>query len=87
MTDEERRKRVAQMMETLPEGWDRAPLSLAEEIAGFLANVKDEGTHIDSGTDGQSGDLWVTVQGVEYWVNVRKSNNQLVKEGKLVLPR
>lgn len=84
--DEQRKERVKQMMETLPPEWDKRPIILAEEISAFLENIKDEGTGIDSGTDGQSGDLWVKIQGVEYWINIRKSNNQLIKEGKLPPP-
>jgi hypothetical protein len=86
MSDDNRNDRVQQMMETLPSNWDKRPVLLAEEIAAFLKSIKDEGTGIDSGTDGESGDLWVTVQGIEYWINIRKSNSQLVKEGKLLLP-
>ena len=76
-------------------GWDGKPLSLAHEIMGFLEQVKDGGTSIDSGTgntevslrDGNcetmEANLWVKVQGVEYFLSIRKSNNQLVSEGKL----
>lgn len=77
------KSRVTRMMDAIPSEWDRAPISLALEIRGFLQNVKDEGSQIDSGTDGICGDLWVTVQGIEYLVTVKKSNAQLAKEGKL----
>lgn len=84
MTD--RQERTKWLHDVLPPDWDQKPLSLAHEIRGFLDNVKDAGTEIDSGTDGVSGDLWVTVQGIEYFVTIKKSNNQLVKEGKLPPP-
>lgn len=66
---------MADIMKILPEGWDKRPLSLASEIRSFLESVKDEGTSIDSGTDGVTGDLWVTVQGVSYTVCVFKTGS------------
>ena len=83
MTKSERERIV---MDLLPSHWDQKPIALAYEIRGFLDSVKDGDTNIDSGTDGVCGDLWVTVQGVEYLVTVRKSNAQLAKEGKLSSP-
>lgn len=74
-------KRVAHMMQLIPEHWDKAPLILAHEIRAFLMSVKDEGTGIDSGGGDGDADLWVKVQGVEYYINIRKSNTQLLKEG------
>lgn len=79
-------ERMRQVMDMAPADWDRKPISLAYEIRGFLETVKDEGTSIDSGTDGTSGDLWVTIQGIEYFITMRKSNAQLAKEGKLLPP-
>ena len=46
-------------------------LSLSKELSDFLQTVKDEGTHIDAGTDFRSRDLWVTVGGVEWRINIR----------------
>jgi hypothetical protein len=80
MSDEEWKDRACWLMESLPVNWDKAPVLLAHEIRGFLGSIKDEGTEIDSGTNGTSGDLWVTIQGVEWFINIRKSNNQLKKE-------
>jgi hypothetical protein len=70
------------MMDSMPEDWDKRPVLLALEIRNLISSMKDEGTAIDSGTDGASGDLWVTVQGVEYYINIRKLNNQIAKEEK-----
>lgn len=70
----------------IPPDWDQKPIGLAHEIRGFLLSVKDEGTEIDSGTADGSADLWVTVQGIEYYVNIKRSNGQLAKEGKLPPP-
>lgn len=84
MTDRE--KATQWLHDIIPADWDRKPLSLAHEIRMFLDNVKDQGTEIDSGTDGTCGDLWVTIQGIEYLITVKKSNNQLAKEGKLPPP-
>ena len=65
-----------------PDG-DRKPLSVTDELRGLLDSVKDHGTEISSGTDGVSGDLWITIQGIEYFISIRKSNFQLSKERKL----
>ena len=48
-------------------------LSLSKELSDFLQTVKDEGTDIDAGTDFRSRDLWVTVGGVEWRINIRAS--------------
>lgn len=64
---------MSDVIKTMPESWDKRPVSLALEIRSFLESVKDEGTHIDSGTDGVTGDLWVKVGGVEYTVTVFKT--------------
>jgi len=81
MSEEDRARK---MMDMIPAEWDRRPISLIYEIRGFLENVKDQGTSMDSGTNGTCGDLWVTIQGVEYLVTVQKSNAQLAKEGVLL---
>lgn len=78
MTDREESAR--HLHDIIPPDWDRKPLSLAHEIRGFLDSVKDQGTEIDSGTDGISGDLWVTIQGIEYLITIKKSGAQLAKE-------
>jgi hypothetical protein len=51
-------------------------LRLSNELANFLRTVKDEGTEIDAGTDFQSRDLWVTVGGVEWKINIRRNEEQ-----------
>jgi len=80
----ESEKRVT-MVENLAAGlgWDRGALSLAHEIrAMLLPTVADANTHIDSGGGDGNADLWVTVQGVEYYINIRHSNAQLFKDNK-----
>ena len=79
-------KRHTQVAGLMPVGWDRRAFGLASEVRGFLRSIADEGTAIDSGGGDGTGDLWVTVQGVEYFVSIRKSNKQLAREGKLSLP-
>lgn len=79
-------ERIRQVMDMIPSDWDRKPISLIYEIRGFLENVKDQGSSMDSGSDGTCGDLWVTIQGIEYLITVKKSNAQLAKEGKLPPP-
>lgn len=74
--------------------WDASPYSVALEIKRLLSSVKDSTTNIDSGTgllwpfgapapiEGHSSaDLWVMIGGKEFYVEIRKSNNQLLKEG------
>lgn len=79
-------KRHAIVAGILPAGWDQKPFGLASEIRAFLSSVKDEGAEIDSGSGDGTADLWVTVQGVEYFISIHKSNKQLVREGKLPAP-
>lgn len=74
---DKRHRKVADM---LPAEWDRRPISLAGEIRSFLQSVKDHGTEIDSGSGNGNADLWVTVQGVEYYINVRPSNAQTARD-------
>lgn len=80
--DENSNERMRHLHEMIPDSWDKRQISLAHEIMTFLENIKDQGTHIDSGTDGVCGDLWVKIQGIEYFINIRKSNAQIAKEGK-----
>jgi hypothetical protein len=56
--------------------------SLASEIMAFLETVKDQGTEIDTGSGMDESDLWVKVGGVEWFINVKKSNAQKAKEAK-----
>ena len=51
-------------------------MSLSNELENFLRTVKDEGTGIDAGTDFRSRDLWVTVGGVEWRINIRRNKEQ-----------
>jgi hypothetical protein len=78
----DKEKSIKWLHDVIPPEWDRKPLSLAHEIMGFLENVKDQGTNIDSGTNGEAGDLWVTIQGIEYYISIQKSGLQKAKEGK-----
>lgn len=70
------------MLGLMPASWDRGPIGLALEIKGFLASIKDAGTHIDSGGGDGLAHLWVKVDGAEYFIEIRKSNAQLEREGK-----
>ena len=86
MTENNSDIRHKKVLEMAPPGWDMGPMGLATEIKNFLKSAKDEGTSVDSGTGDGDADLWVTVQGVEYYINIRRSNNQLVKDGVLPPP-
>lgn len=62
-------------------GFDMRPYSVVMELKRVLAALADHGTSMDSGTSARSADLWITIGGIEYFINVRPSNNQLIKEG------
>jgi hypothetical protein len=63
------RARIVQKL--VPQAWDRGPISLAHEIRNMLKAMVDEGTQIDScGGDGVA-DLWPTIGGVEYHIQIR----------------
>jgi hypothetical protein len=49
-------------------------------LCALLKNVIDSGTSIDTGGGRDSADLWAKIGGVEYYMTVRKSNNQLASE-------
>jgi hypothetical protein len=62
--------------------WDRGALSVAGEIRAFLlSNVADAGTGVDSGCGNGNADLWVTVDGVEYYIHIRLSNAEKLTRG------
>ena len=73
-------KRAAQVQDLVPEHWDKGPLGLVHELRQMLFSVADEGTGIDSGGGDGSADLWVTIQGVEYFITARRSNGQIAKD-------
>ena len=80
MNDHQKRTQI--MMETASgQGWDMSAMMLAQEISKFLQSIIDQGTSIDSGGGSGDADLWPKIGGVEYYINIRKSNNQLKKEG------
>lgn len=54
--------------------------SLRDELIELLSTVRDEGTSCDTGGGMGQADLWVKVQGVEYFITVKKSNSQIKKE-------
>lgn len=80
MNEENRRHHISAALR--PVEWDNRPASLASEIREFLKTVRDQGTPIDSGGGDGCADLWVTVQGVEYYITVQKSRKQVISEGR-----
>lgn len=74
-------KRHSIVARMLPEEWDRRPFSVATELRTLLATIKDEGTTIDSSSGDGHADLWVTVDGIEYYITVQRSNLQLKRQG------
>jgi hypothetical protein len=80
MTDKGKRRRetVARM---LPKQWERRPYTLATELREVLQPLADQGRTIDTGAGDNRGDLWVTIDGVEYYITVQISKRQLQAEG------
>ena len=80
--DDDQRDRTKEVMHIgMVEGFDMRAYSLAIEIKEFLRTIADEGTGIDTGTFAREADIDVTIGGVEYYITVRPSNVQLLKEG------
>lgn len=57
-------------------GWDTAHFDVSNVIRALLKSIIDQGTAIDSGGGPESSDLWFTIGGVEYYLNVRRSNKE-----------
>lgn len=57
-----------------PNDWDMRPFSVVSEIRNFLRSIKDEGTNVDSAMGDGVADLWVTIDGVEFYIKVSRSN-------------
>lgn len=51
-------------------------VSVRDEIHSLLQSIKDEGSKIDTGFGMDSADLWVTVGGVEFYIQIKRSNFQ-----------
>jgi hypothetical protein len=80
VTDDEKRKIVAQQI-AASLGWDSRPVALRDRLVELLeAQVADPGTEIDTGQGASSADLWVKVDGVEYFVTVQVSLAQRQRE-------
>ena len=79
--DSEKRTNIANGLAFGVDGWENRPRSFMLELRELLRSIKDTDTHIDSGGGDGTGDLWVTVGGIEYFVSVRLSNNQIAKDG------
>lgn len=60
--------------------YPRDAAGLRDEISELLNSVRDHGTSSDTGGGMAQADLWVTVQGIEYFITVKKSNNQKHRE-------
>lgn len=72
--------RMSKVMDVAPAEWDRSAGGLAAELARLLGSVKDAGTNIDTAMGDGIGDFWVTVGSVEYFISIRRSNQQIAKE-------
>lgn len=63
----------------IPSEWDARPFSLASEIRAFLKSVKDEGTSVDSASGDAVAELWVKVNGAEFYVRIEPSNAEKMR--------
>ena len=79
--DEQHERAVRRMMSVAPPGWDPSAGVLAQEIRRLLGSVSDVGTTVESGVADGQGHLWVTVDGVQFFIQVSKSKAQRAKEG------
>lgn len=57
----------------IPSEWDRGPYNVANELKYLLCPIADAGTSIDTGTSDGLADLWVTVDGEEYHLTVKRA--------------
>jgi hypothetical protein len=58
--------------------WPDQDLGAFEKLHQTLADMS--GSTVDRGIGVASADFWVTIDGVEYFVTVRRSNNQIAKD-------
>lgn len=81
MGSEERRKLFAQFLAGHPDLAPRGAVEIGYLLHDFLETaVVDAGTSVDTGAGFGSFDLWAQVGGEEFYINVKKSGNQLAKD-------
>lgn len=73
-------ERHEMMRDLIPADWDQRPMDVADRIRAFLKTIADPDTNIDSGMSQSGADLWVKVNGVEYFISLSMSNAQKAKE-------
>jgi len=77
-------ERVAQVRSLATElGWRTDHFEIAGLLRALLKSLIDDGTGMDSGGGADAADLWFTVCGVEYFLTVRRSNAQLLKDAQV----
>lgn len=55
--------------------------TIRDELRSMIQSaMADEGSAVDSESGNGEGDLWFTVDGIEYYLTVRKSNAQIARE-------
>ncbi len=72
--DEERKERIKAMMAMIPPHWDNRARLLSHEIMDYLESIKDDGSARDSGGGDGTADVWVTVGGTEFIINIKPAN-------------
>jgi hypothetical protein len=63
-----------EIVDLAPSDWDTRPLRFVARLKDLLAGIADG--EIDTGGGDGSADLWVSVDGIEFYINVRPSKTQ-----------
>ena len=74
MTDREKT-----IKETMPMHWDKGPYSIACELKDMMQGMIDAGSGIDTGVCEDTAHLWATIDGVEYFIELKQSNAEIIK--------
>lgn len=74
--------------------WDTSPYTIAVEMKRLLGSIIDSGTAVDSGLGSlfplgasepiaghSEASLYAFIEGKEFYITIRKSNQQLIKDG------
>lgn len=83
MTDDRKARRRV-LHEILADTHDAAPLLIAHELVDLMqGTICDEGKPCDTGAGFGGADIWAWIGGREYFINIRPSKGQLMREGKV----
>ncbi len=66
-------------------GWAKSTTDVRDKLRDLLTTVKDGATPIDSGGGVGGTHLWVTIGGVEYFIEIKRSNGQRLLDKETAL--